>query len=328
MSKPKISVTLDGQEPCPLAAKVSLDRIDAERTCHLSRDMRPPTAIYNVSLSRLLPRVIDFCSSVEELYQSQNGGGAPEFVAEGGADRHLEHMFYAAAEHVDDIDNIASGFFKTHGIAKLDSRYKELKRKLDNAKKLTSTAANKIKHEQARVRLSALDVVHGAVPLRLYGYTIESVSKGVVGPNSAVHRVSHVHSLTAAAWDVLEFLVTAGNALALFLESFPKTQVERAPSPCDQFSQAVRAAVRLPAYTFGEPHAFKSTTFVFNAREDQLGSLNSGIYGSLFRPWSGSEKMAFGALTVTSEGDGSSKIFTLIAPKMVSIIRWGAPQID
>lgn len=321
--KPMIKIGLNATDNCPLRGCQALASVDASKFFHRSRGMRAPLGIYNASIAKVCPRVSRFCEDIEPLFleiridPQRESASRRAKVAES-----LESMLYAAAEHVDDVESLASGFFKTHPLAKRDSRYKELSNRIDKCKKLTSTIANKLKHEQARIRLYSLEIRHGEVAASLHGFIVEGASDGVIGPHRTVHSVHPVLSLTTLAWEVLEFIVTASLALARFLTYFPKQDVEQPSMRCPHFTDAVKAAARLPTYTFGEPHPFSRTTFQLLGDGNEESGRVPEIYGSVYRRWSQSNAMEFGSFAMTTEGDGVSKAFALAKPSNVSLVHW------
>lgn len=322
-AKPMISVGFNTGDESSLVGHLALAWVDASNFFHGIRGMRAPLGIYNASLSRVCPRVSRYCADIEPLFRDvhidpqREGSAGRARIAES-----LEAMLYAAAEHVDDMENLASGFFKTHPLAKKDSRYREFLNRIGKCKKLTSTMANKVKHEQARICLYALEVRHGGIPASLHGFIVEGANEGVIGPHRVVHSVHPVLSLTTIAWEVLDFLVIASMALARFLTHFPKLPNERPSVQSPQFSEAVRAAARLPTYTFGEPHPFSRTTFRLVKSEDSDHELDSGIYGSILARWSHSTAMEYGSFAMTTEGDGTSRSFAVVSPSKVSLVHW------
>lgn len=326
IGKQPLVLDLAPEAACPLMGLQALVRTNVGAFYHEKRDMRLPLGIYNASLSRLLPRIQSFCSSLEALF-AEKTIPAPE------GDRatrkivvdNLESMLYAAAEHVDDLLNIASGFFKTPKLATMDSRYRKLSNSIDRAKKLTTTATNKIKHHQARVRLLSLEIEHGGQQATLHGFYIEAIVDGVLAPHPALHKEFPVRSLSAIAWEVIDFVLEGSNALAIFLEHFPKTKEELQLQPCVGLRSAVVAAARLPTFTFGEPHTFSHRPIRLVHDDSEFTELDSGLYGSIARPWKNSRNIKYGQISQSSEGDGSSRSFKLVSPKSVSLVEWGTP---
>lgn len=320
LAKPSAIV---GKDCCPLKGGRLLAAVDAAEFYHRNRGMRAPLAIYNASLARVCPRIFRYCTDIEPLFHEvridprREGSASRAKVSES-----LEAMVYAAAEHVDDLEKLASGFFKTHGLAKRDSRYREFSNRIDKYKKLTSTIANKLKHEQARVRLSGMEIRHADIPVSLHGFVIEGVNDGVIGPHSSVHSVCPVLSLTTLAWEVLIFVAEASLALERFLKYFPALEGEHPNWSCEQFNSAVKAAARLPTYTFGEPHPFSRMTLRIDGSAAADGVLDSGLYGSIQRRWSESLDMTFQSFLLTFEGDGVSRSFALVKPSKVSLVHW------
>lgn len=318
-----LNVSFGSDGDCPLIGRQILSSVDSSSFFHGLRGMRAPLGIYNASIARVCPRVSRYCNVIEPLFREiridpkSEGPASRAKVADA-----LEAMLYAAAEHVDDIENLASGFFRTHPLAKMDSRYRELANRIDKCKKVTSTIANKIKHEQARVRLYALEILHVGIPTTLHGFIIEGVNDGTVGPHRAVHSTHPVLSLTTIAWEVLEFVAAVSMALARFLASFPKVNAEQQKLQCTLFADATKAAARLPTYTFGEPHPFSRTSFRLSGEESCDGAPDSDIYGSIQRRWIQSSAMEFGGFAMTTEGDGVSKSFAMVNPTNVTLVHW------
>jgi hypothetical protein len=235
---------------------------------------------------------------------------------------YVELSLYAAAEHVDDITSIATGFFKHQALRDKNPAYRALSKAIKQHKHFIAAAANAIKHQQSRVRLASIpfeDQGHRGV---LHGYFIEAVVNGVVAPSPTFHRSRKLFSLTSLAWAILIFLLLASRDLAVFLNAVGVQLEGPARVSCVSFTKAVVAAARLPIYDFGEPHPFSLVTLSLGVESSSSGLIDSGIYGSIRNGWSPTCSPIFGNLASHYEGDGKSQRFEFFTVDSVSLQHW------
>lgn len=275
-------------------------------------------------MSRVCETLIAFCTRLEKYIAVNRNVDGPDTHEELRRELtdYIELAIYAAAEHVDDIKTIASGFFRSGKAFKNDAAAKHLSNSVKEAKTFVSAVANAIKHDQARIRTYSLEFRHEDIHSVLHGYFIEGVKDGVVGPNIIFHETQKIFSITTLAWEILLFLLQCSDALSKFLKARALLTDGQASQSSDLLQKAVIAAARLPLFTFDEEHPFVRATFVLVANEAVRRSLDSNLYGSFLRRWSSSEDVEFGKFKGGFVGDGVTKSFQLPRPSRVGLQHW------
>jgi hypothetical protein len=324
MTKPSFAVDISPSALSPLEAHLPLTLLTDERCRHHEIGLRAPLGIYNISISRICDKVVRLCQRMENYFivsdtlqpLQHNDDLMQELVD------YIELALYAAAEHVDDVESIATGFFKDTKVRDKIRAYRTLQTQLKQHKKLLSAAANAIKHQQSRIRIFSMEFRHEATAGCLHGYFIEGVDAGVVCPSPIFHKKQDVFSITTLAWEILVFLLNCSRDLALFIQSEGKQFVGPAYVKCEIFQKAVIAAARLPLYAFGEEHPFSRVTLSIFSSDGNTGTLDSTLYGSLKRPWTKSSNAEFGSFTSRFVGDGKTKSFRYAQPKSVALHHW------
>ncbi len=324
MSKPLFEIDIASNAHSSLEAHVPLTLIKDSCCFHNAIGLRMPLGIYNVSVSRVCDKIIRLCRRLEDYFRASDtieGLKTYDDLMQEILD-YIELSLYAAADHVNDIYSITSGFFKTKAIKIKDTAYKKFDKAVKGNKRLVSAAANHIKHQQSRIRIFSMEFVHGGSSGCLHGYFIEGVDAGVVCPSSSFHKNQDVFSITTLVWEIILFLLNCSRDLAFFLRD-TATQTE---GPVDVkstlLSKAVVAAARLPIYTFGEEHPFSRSTLRIISSKGADESLNSGLYGSIKHGWSKTASASFGKYISRFEGDGKTRSFRFVQPKSVSFIYW------
>lgn len=323
MTKPRFSVDITGAISA-LEAHAILTAMSDEGCFHEHVGLRLPLGIYNVSISRVTDKLIRLCRRVETFFNapdSLNPQGETREVLQEIID-YIELSLYAAAEHVDDVKSICTGFFKHTSFRDKDPAYRVLEKAVKQHKHFVASAANAIKHQQSRIRLAAIEFKDDEYVGALHGYFIEGVANGVVGPSSTFHKSKKLYSLTSLAWEIVLFLLFVSRDLATFLRSVSVQREGPVRPTSEQFAKAVVAAARLPIYDFGEAHPFSKATVTLNATEATLHLLDSSLYGSIRSGWSASSIPTFGRLESQYEGDGKTIHFELFHPETVSFQRW------
>ena len=236
---------------------------------------------------------------------------------------YVELAVYAAAEHVNDIDSIAFGFFMESKDCKNSKAYKDLRKEVNRLKRAIAISANAIKHQQARIRLFSIEMTHAQHETCLHGYFVEGVQNGVIGPNCVLHRSQDCFSLTSLAWEIIAFLLGCSRALYCYLIAIGQRAPELPAPNCSIFNKAVSAAARLPLYTFGEEHPFTRVTLLVGPLVGEgATTLESDLYGSILTRWDVSAVPSFGRFHSSFVGDGVSKSFRFAQPKQVSLMHW------
>lgn len=296
-----------------------------DATCfHNQRDLRLPLGIYNVSVSRICDKVNRLSQKLEDYFSLASSLNTP--AANGDLMKEVidcvELSLYAAAEHIDDIDSIASGFFKQSTLRDKNSSYKSLQKDLKRDKKFIAAAANAIKHQQSRIRLFSMEYFLNGANGCLHGYFIEAVDGGVVGPSKKFHQTQEVFSLTTLVWEILVFLLNCSRSLARFLQDVSSQIVGPVSIRCDVFSMAAAAATRLPLYTFGEEHPFSRVELNILPSNCVNNLLQSKLIGSLDKGWLLVGGVSFGQHVSRFEGDGKTRSFKFAQAKGVILHHW------
>ena len=282
------------------------------------------SVFYNVSASRIAERVLALCKRLETYFNASSdvSGLRKERDLRTEIIEFMELAIYAAAEHVDDVDLIAKGFFRHGQRLKKNVAYRQLNSKVKSHKRYLSAAANAIKHSQARLRLYSCEFQQPGIRGCLHGYFVEGVENGVVGPSQLFHRQQEVFSVTTLVWEIITFVLHCSRDLRAFLLSEAPCLSGPVDVRFERFANAVVAAARLPLYTFGEEHPFSRSTVRIETSSDEPADLDSRLYGSIGRPWSVSQAPMFGPDQSEFEGDGCSHAFRFVHPKNVSFLHW------
>lgn len=318
------NVCLAKDSQSSLDAHQLLHLVDNNATFHTQNRLRPALGIYNVSTARVLQKAEDLATKIENVVRAHTQ--SIDHKARAMLDRELidyiELAFYAAADHVDDLELIVDNFFRDKSESKRSQAYNKFKQDLKLHKRFIAAVANYIKHSQHRIRLFHVEFVHASVPGVMHGYIIESVSDGVVGPSDIFHA-SHrsVFSMTSLVWEVIIFVIKASRSLREFLHS-----VRRIPGPvktsCNALSDSLIAAARLPIYNMDDDHPISSVTLRLDWDQDSTLRAKSGLYGSAFRPWENRSGMYLGKCGAAFAGDGITRSFRmLVRPSRISLQR-------
>ncbi len=324
MKKPSFTVDIATNAQSSLEAHIPLALITDEGCFHNANNLRMPLGIYNVSVSRVCDKLIRLCQRLETYFKASNtleplqasDGVMQELID------YIELSLYAAAEHVDDINSIASGFFKNSALRNKNAAYKRLQNKIKKHKRLVSAAANALKHQQSRIRMFSMEFTHGGSSGCLHGYFIEGVEAGVVCPSRTFHQNQDVFSITTLTWEIVVFLLNCSRDLAQFLYVVSTQAAGPANTKFEVFTKAVIAAARLPIYTFGEEHPFARVTLHINSSDGNTDSLESSLHGSITNGWSKTANASFGRFTSRFAGDGRTKSFRFAQPNTVSLHHW------
>jgi hypothetical protein len=324
LTKPLFEVDVTPGGLAPLEALVPLSLVDQSACHHTSMRLRMPIGIYNVSVSRASDKVIRLCRRLETYFASSatvNPSREPDDLMIEVID-YIELSLYAAAEHFDDVDSIASGFFRSTHLRDKNPAYRERSKKMKAHKRLVAAAANAIKHQQSRVRLFSMDYSHAGGLGCLHGYFFEAVENGVVCPSSTFHQNHGVFSITTLVWEILIFLLQSSRDLAEFLvRAVPQLEGPARPD-LDIFRKAVIAGARLPLYTFGEEHPFARAALRISTKGMDEDVLSSGLYGSIREGWVDGPDPSFGSFAARFGGDGSTKQFRFPQPKSIGFQHW------
>jgi len=324
VTKPSFTVDIATNAQSSLEAHIPLALITDEGCFHNANNLRMPLGIYNISVSRVCDKLIRLCQRLETYFKASNTLEqlqASDRVMQELID-YIELSLYAAAEHVDDINSIASGFFKNSALRNKNAAYKRLQNKIKKHKRLVSAAVNALKHQQSRIRMFSMEFTHGGSSGCLHGYFIEGVEAGVVCPSRTFHQNQDVFSITTLTWEIVVFLLNCSHDLAQFLYVVSTQAAGPANTKFEVFTKAVIAAARLPIYTFGEEHPFARVTLHINSSDGNTDSLESSLHGSITNGWPKTANASFGRFTSRFAGDGRTKSFRFAQPNTVSLHHW------
>jgi len=318
-----IRVMIDPDAQSSLPAHISLMRTTDQGCTHHANGLRSPLGIYNVSISRICDKLTRLCRRLEICFQKSHSLTEHEYndVKQEVID-YIELSLYAAAEHVDDLESIATGFFKNNILRDKNSAFKTLQKEIKKNKRLISTAANTIKHAQSRIRIFSTEFSLGDDRGFLHGYFFEGVENGEVGPHRLIHEKQNVFSITTLVWEIIVFLVKSSNALSSFLEEVGHQIVGPMRAESAQFVAAVVAASRLPLYTFGEVHPFSTTPLSLIFSEEQRHLIESNLYGTIQKEWQVENNPIWGRAGGAYEGDGVTVKFKFFWPETIAFIKW------
>jgi hypothetical protein len=322
--KPKFSIDIGGDAPSSLEAHRPLEIVSDGRCFHTARNLRMPLGIYNISISRVCDKLLQLCQRLETYFKASStldGMPSHDDVMQGLID-YIELSIYAAAEHVDDLDSIAAGFFAEASLRHKNSAYKDFRKEIKILKKFLSSAANAIKHQQSRIRLFSMEYFHGGIPGCLHGYFIEGVEDGIVCPSSKFHHSQDVFSVTTLVWEVVVLLLRSSRALMEFMGEISTRSDGEATAKSGEFARVIIAAARLPIYTFGEEHPFSRATVQISSSGGNYYKLRSGLYGSISNKWSKTAGASFGNFKSWFAGDGKTNSFRGAQPKSISLHHW------
>lgn len=324
MTKPVFKIDISIDHASSLEAHRFLASTPDNVCFHNASNLRLPLGIYNVSVTRVCDKLVRLCQHLETYFRASNTLVPLQKNYDVMQDviDYIELALYAAAEHVDDIDSIASGFFKTSSIRDKNPAYRNLQKEIKKHKRLISTAANAIKHQQSRIRMFSIEFGHGAFFGCLHGYFIEGVEAGTVCPSTLFHRTQDVFSITTLAWEIVVFLLNCSRDLAKFLLAVTTQPTEQVETKSDAFIKAVVSAARLPLYTFGEEHPFSRVTLHITSSNATVDPLESSLYGSIRNGWSRTANASFGEFVSRFEGDGTTKSFRFVQPKNIVLHHW------
>lgn len=324
MAKPVFEIDVSRAAQSSLEAHSVLARVDPTACQHLSQKLRLPLGIYNVSIARIADRIISLCSRAERYFKvaDELDGLKSQRDLRTELIDFIELAIYAAAEHVDDLDSIAKGFYQDPQRASKSAAYRTLSSEVKSQKRFLSTAANAIKHQQSRIRLYSCEFRQPGVKGCLHGYFVEGVENGVVGPDKRLHMQQDVFSITTLPWEIITFVLRSSRSLRAFLSSEATLTAGIADVQSERFSNAAVAAARLPLYSLGEEHPFARTTVTIKTSSGNPPDLDSGLYGSIRLPWNVTSSPTFGPDQTEFEGDGSSRTFRFVHPKNVGLQNW------
>jgi hypothetical protein len=328
MTNSTFIVDLSRDSTSPLEALSVLAHVSDERCFHEDAGFRMPLGIYNVSLSRACDKVIRLCQRLEAYFKAEMKVGPQSANDEAMIELidYIELALYAAAEHVDDVEAVANGFFRDKKSRQKsqvgDAAFRRLDAALRKHKRFIAAAANAIKHQQARIRIFSVEYQHSPHQGVLHGYYIEQVKNGEISASTELHSGQSILSVTTLPLEILTYLLKCSKDLATFLEAVALKFHGPTRRDTSLMSKAFIAAARLPFYTFGEPSPLSDTKILLTVPAQGNDALDSGLYGSILKPWMQASRPKFGRAAARFEGDGKSRRFNLPRLRQVSFHYW------
>lgn len=323
-SKPEYIIDLTEGAGTALEALAWLSVVPSDSGYHESQRLRKPLGIYNTSLQRIFSKLDKCCIKLQAYFSHANtiNGLATASGLQTELLDYIELSLYSAAEHVDDIESIASGFFSTPKECKKSPYTKKLNAEVKVLKKFIASAVNGIKHQQSRVRFYSVDIRHEHRVFCLHGYFIEGVTNGVVGPCSILHGRSNnkIFSITSLVWEIICFVLNSSRSLAHFLSAILDVPESNDVREFPLLNQVVKSAAKLPLYTFDDQHPFVETRLII--RTEKPEELHSNFYGSLECEWSNSSDLVMLQDKLGYVGDGVTKRFDIAVPKNLGLTHW------
>ncbi|PYE87551.1 hypothetical protein [Phyllobacterium leguminum] len=325
MSKPVIEISPDGGRS-PLPALNILPSLKNGLSYHEQRDSRHPLGIYNLSIARICDKVAKCADKLEAYWQVSSSLDSMDNVnvVQGEIIDYLELTMYAAAEHVDDLEEIAKTFYKSDRESASSADVRLLKKAIKPLRDEISNFANTIKHAHGRLRLYETDFHHDGHTLRVLGFFIEGWVDGGVAPHRVLHSGGKaVLSVTSFLWNVLTYVGEMSVALAEFLTRIKACDpgiVEARDTSI--FRKTAIKLARLPLYSFDDDHPFDRVKWVLSLDDKLAGETNSGIYGSLLTSWSKSGDGKFGGFRLLYAGDGITRTFKIANPTKLDLKHW------
>ncbi|ANQ21404.1 hypothetical protein BA893_06880 [Vibrio natriegens] len=322
-SKPEYIVDLTEGATTALEALTWLSIVPSGVGCHESKRLRKPLGIYNTSLQRIFSKLDKCCNKLQAYFThaSTTDGLAAVVDLQAEILDYIELSLYSAAEHVDDIESIASGFFSNTKECKKSPHVKKLNADIKVLKKFISSAVNGIKHQQSRIRFYSVDIKHEHRVFCLHGYFIEGVNNGVVGPCKILHgQNNQIFSITSLVWEIICFVLNCSRSLANFLSKTLDVAKSNDVQQFPLFIKVVTSASKLPVYSFDDLHPFDRTRIILQVDDPEV--LNSSLYGSLACSWSKSRDLVILRDQMGYVSDGVTRTFDIAVPKNLGLKHW------
>lgn len=317
--KPSCSVDLDNNG---LGALPGADAVAAlAELPEFSQQRKRACALYNRSVSRICEKIRRAAATWEAAFAAEIAAGWGKSGIQGDADivDSLELVLYAAAEHTDDLKEIARELAGSRG-ENPKRAADRMERALNLVRRRISLMTNKIKHEQWRISLCRQQFALGGVPTILHGMSLTSLGLDRVGLEKLPPDDARVIALPSLLWSVIEMLYFASCALR---DHVAHEVPIPAPVEVKAFAHAVAAAGRLPNYSFEEEHTFKRLRLTIYANDAKSAErLDSPLYGSLSKKWDRAAAGVPGNFSFGVQGDGVTRSFDFPTLTSVTLQHW------
>lgn len=164
-----------------------LPAYDSSRFFHARMSLRPPDAIYKLSLRQVWPAFSSALEAAEYVVRDRPFRSVADPSWQDRTLKAFEHLLYVLVEHLEECELILKSCFDgPAAFAKSEhiKRYRKITRWYRDR---VAGSVNAIKHNQARLRLFAFHGLTFVAP----GYFVEGVlPNGFVGPNPNVHNAA------------------------------------------------------------------------------------------------------------------------------------------
>lgn len=318
-SKPKLTIAPKGEYDT-LPARSCLSALNTNASYHELRGRRHPLGVYNLSVSRISNKLAK-CS--DKLFMYWNSNSDINEIREEIVD-YLELAMYAAAEHVDDIEYIANTFFKNSKESAKSKDIRKLKKLIKPLRDEIANFTNTIKHSHGRIRLYEAEFLHDKKNQKFLGFFIEGFINGAAGPNPILHTDNKtIISITSFLWSVLIYVGQISTEIANFLQRINAVNDDEIKIiDSSDFRDVALKMTRLPLYSFDDQHPFKRITLEINMDKEMYEIAKSSIYGSIQNQWTRSDVGKVCGSKCYYAGDGVTKNFKIVDPKMLSLSHW------
>jgi hypothetical protein len=316
--KPTLDVNLDEEGLGALVGGDVLANLAADPIDQVSH--RRALALYNRSVVRISDKVERATYRFEELFSEEIPLGFDKLAPKHDAEivDFLELVLYSAAEHTDDLKQIARELAGPRG-ENPDRASARLDKLLKSSRDRISLMTNQIKHSQWRINLLRQEFFHGSETTILYGFSLSSPGTDRVKLERLPPDNVCIIALPTLLCMVVEYLFLASQSLCEYLGSASTPP----PTKHAKFARAIAAVVRLPAYTFDEAHPTTRVRWRIHAATPNTRALIlSKLYGSLARPWSKKAQGSPGGSVCAVTTDGVNRSFDFPTPKKVSLVFW------
>lgn len=304
-----IQLSWNKSEPSTLMALGIIESINENLLYNEARAGRLPSHVYNLSLRRVSARCRGYAERIHRLFDESNPY-ANDRPDEEGLVESLELMLYSAAEHVDDLDRVAASFYRDKKLKEKCQFFKKFDTEIKLHKRLISMLANRVKHEQVQIGISAIKYEIDGIPAWLHGYRFINIKDGVLLSDPIGHKGRYMFSSTGLLWEVIVFLLVCSRSLFNFLKSHVR-DCRNIQKGNDDFCDVVEAAMRLPFYEFDRDSAISLYALSWE-RTEVVGHAN-------WKPLRGSYPVGWGRVKGQYVADGKIAYHSVYVPGKIQV---------